>query len=190
MFTTGKQDAIGSKMKREMYKDDILKRMELLDERVDLEFDGDIRFLIIIVGGGALVLRDYIARSTDDIDLLNVDKRLQELMKLYDMNSDANAFLFSFPYNYEDRAKHIWSGEKIDYYTASLEDMVISKICANRDEDFEDFEAVSEMIDWVLLDKLATDEDELRLISMSDRGYQDFKACYENFKRMYRKCKD
>ena len=106
------------------------------------------------------------------------------------MNGDVNAHIFSFPYNYEDRAQLIWSGKKIDYFTASLEDIVISKICGSRYNDLKDLEAVVDRIDWKVLDKLATDEDELRLISMSDRGYLDFKACYENFERRYRPCEN
>jgi len=49
---------------------------------------------------------------------------------------------------------------------------------------------IASKIDWEILDKLATDEDELRLITMSDRGHLDFKACYETFERRYRTCKD
>ena len=173
-----------------MYKEDIFNRMELLDKRVDLEFEGDIRFDLIIVGGSALVLREYIIRATDDIDVLDFDNRLSKLMALYDMNGDVNAFIFSFPYNYQERAQEIWSGKRIKYFTASLEDIAISKICSNRDKDMEDLEKIVDIIDWDLLDKLANDEEELRLISMSDRTYSDFKACYKRFKRRYHPCKD
>ena len=180
-------------MTTKMYKDDILNRMEELDKHVDLKFDDlskDMRFHVIIVGGGALILREYLARSTDDIDVLDVDKRLHDLMQEYDMNSDVNAHIFSFPYNYEDRAELIWSGKRINYFTASLEDIVISKICGNRDRDLNDLEKLANKIDWDLLDKLASNEEELRLISMNDRGYLDFKACYEKFEGRHRPCKD
>jgi len=177
-------------MSIEMYKDDILKRMKALDQHASLEFSNDSRFHVIIVGGGALVLRGYIARSTDDIDVLDADNKLYGLMERYDMNGNVNAHVFSFPCNYEERAIPIWSGEKIDYFTASLEDIVISKICGGRDRDLEDLEVLAKSVDWKIIDKLATDEDELKLISMSDRGYLDFKACYKNFERMYRPCKD
>lgn len=178
-------------MSTNMYRDDILKRMEGLDEEVDLVFDdlsNDFRFHIIIVGGGVLVLRDYLERSTDDIDLLDVDNRLCSIIEKYDMNSKVNAHIYSFLYNYEDRAELIWSGKRIDYFTASLEDIVISKICGGRDRDLEDLKKLADKVDWELLDKLANDEDELKLISMSDRGYLDFKASYKNFERTYRPC--
>jgi len=177
-------------MAAEMYKDDILNRLKALDQHADLEFDGEGRFHVIIVGGGALVLRNYISRSTDDIDVLEADKRLHGLMERYDMNGGVNAHIFSFPYNYEDRAEPVWTGEKIDYFTASLEDIVISKICGGRDRDLEDLEEVVKDIDWELLDNLANNEEELSLISMSERGYLDFKACYESFKKRYYPCKD
>jgi hypothetical protein len=164
--------------------------MRQLDQRADLEFECDGRFHVIIVGGGALVLRNYLARSTDDIDLLEVDKRLHSLLRLYDMNSNTNAHIFSFPYNYEDRAEIVWSGKKIDYFTASLEDLVISKIGRYQDKDMIDFAQLINKINWELLDKLATDDNELQLISMSDRNLLDFKACYEDFLRRYRPCKD
>ena len=177
-------------MLTEMYKEDILNRMRLLDQHAGLEFEDGGRFHVIIVGGGALVLREYISRSTDDIDVLEATNKLYGLMEQYDMNGGVNAHIYSFPYNYEDRATVIWSGEKIDYFTASLEDIVISKICGNRDRDLEDLEKLADNIDWELLDKLANDEEELQLISMTGRSLQDFKACYENFERIYRKCKD
>ena len=177
-------------MSAKMYKDDILERMKALDEHVVFEFDGDMRFHIIIVGGGALVLREYISRPTDDIDVLEVDNKIASLLTKYDMNGDVNAHIFSFPYNYEDRAELVWSGERIDYFTASLEDIVISKICGGRDRDLDDLDRIVKKVNWVILDILANNEDELRLISMSDRGYLDFKACYEKFERKYRPCKD
>ena len=59
-----------------MYKDDILSRMKALDQHANLEFDDSERFHIIIVGGGALVLHEYITRSTTDIDVLEADRRL------------------------------------------------------------------------------------------------------------------
>jgi len=70
----------------ELSKDDILVRMKRLDLRANEVFEGDGRFRIVIVGGGMLVLRGYIVRSTDDIDVLEADGRLFELMELYDMN--------------------------------------------------------------------------------------------------------
>ena len=172
----------------DLFKDDIKDRMQRLDERVNLEYTGDGRFQIVIVGGGALVLRGYLARSTDDIDVLNADRRLYGLMELYDMNGDVNAYMNSFPYNYEDRIELQWSGDKIDYYTMSLEDIVISKLCSHRGSDLTDIELVADSINWEILEKLAYDEGEIKSNILSDMGYLNFLGSYENFERRFRRC--
>ena len=110
-------------------------------------------------------------------------------MTLYDMNGDVNAYADHFPYNYPDRIEHVWSGKIIDYYTASLEDIIISKLCADREKDLDDLAEVFHLVEWDKLDELAYGEGELKLI-ISDRRYMEFTANYEIFKRRYRQCKD
>ena len=41
----------------DMLREDLLERLDRLDEDASLMFDGDERFHLIIVGGGALILR-------------------------------------------------------------------------------------------------------------------------------------
>ena len=172
-----------------MYKDDIQERMELLDKHVDLEFNGDGRFQLVIVGGGALVLRGYIIRSTDDIDIIEADSRLLGLMSLYDMNGRVNTFIEDFPHNYADRITPVWSGKKIDYFTASLEDIALAKIRADREKDLDDLAYIAHLLDWDILDKLVEDKYEMNFF-MTDRAHKDFLFCYEVFKRRYHPCKD
>ena len=172
-----------------MHKDDIQERMELLDKHVDLEFDGDGRFQVVIVGGGALVLRGYIVRSTDDIDIIEADSRLLALMSLYDMNGRVNTFIEDFPYNYADRIIPVWSGKKIDYFTASLEDIALAKICADREKDLDDLADIAHLVDWDVLDKLVEDKYEMNFF-MTDRAHKDFLYCYGVFKRRYQTCND
>jgi hypothetical protein len=170
----------------EMFKEDIQDRMKRLDERVALEFEGDGYFQIIIVGGGALVLRGYVTRATSDIDVLDADRRLLSLMELYDMNGDVNAYIDHFPYNYEDRIEFVYEGQKIKYCTASLEDIVIAKLCSNRGDDLTDVELVIDKINWELLEKLALDENEIKASIMCDRRYNDFVINYESIVRRFR----
>jgi len=170
----------------ELLRDDIFERMQRLDEHASLEFSDAGRFRVVIVGGGALVLRGYLARATSDIDILGADGRLYALMELYDMNGDVNAYMDHFAYNYEDRLDPLLSGSIIDYYTASLEDIVIAKLCSNRPEDLTDIELVAGKIDWEILEKLARDEGEIKRSILSDRGYMDFQANYEIFERRFR----
>jgi len=177
------------KMEKKMsklLKGDILERMQRLDEHVSLEFNGVGRFQVVIVGSGALVVRGYLARATADIDILGADNRLYSLMELYDMNGDVNAFMDHFAYNYEDRLDPLISGLIIDFYTASLEDIVIAKLCSNRPDDLTDIELVAGLVNWEMLEKLAYDEDELKRNILSERRYMDFKASYKVFEERFR----
>jgi len=171
-------------------KQDIFVRLKRLDLRVAAEFDDyDGRFVLVIVGGGALVLHDYISRVTRDIDVLQAAPSLYEFMEQYDINGRVNAHIFSFLYNFPDRVVLVWSGLKIDYYTASLEDIVIAKICANRDNDWDDLRMIHSFINWDVLDRLVHDEEELSTLKMSDHLYSSFVFNYEIFERRYRSCK-
>lgn len=169
--------------------DELLERLQNLDEEVDLMFDTADQFKIVIVGGGALILLECISRATHDVDVLNAPQELLDLMGSYDMNTNVKTFCSNFPYNYEDRLKPIdIPTRRIQYFTASLEDIVIAKLCSYRDKDFEDIssDSVVSRIDWDLLDKLAHDEDELRASIMNDRQYSDFLIGYD---RYVRRCK-
>lgn len=173
-----------------LIKEDMLERIRLLDERANLEFEGDSRFQLVIVGGGALILRGYISRTTDDIDILGAPSRLNRLMEKYDMNGNVNAFMDYFPFNYGDRLVHLWSGEKIDVYTASLEDILIAKLCSFRAGDLADAELVAEYVDWSILDTLAHDEQELKYSILSESRYAEFLLDYKEFESRFRKCEN
>ena len=118
-------------------------------------------------------------------------KHLQTYMNLKTVqyNGRVNAHIFSYLYNFPDRIELVWSGLKIDYYTASLEDIVVAKISANRDKDWDDLVQIHNLINWNILDRLLLDEEELSTLKMSERVYADFKANYEIFERKYRPCK-
>ena len=66
-------------------------------------------------------------------------------------------------------------------------DIVIAKLCSFRDTDRQDVISpeVLKEIDWDLLEKLATDEDELKA-NISDRGYSEFMYNYEEYVRRFR----
>ena len=155
---------------------ELIERLKRLDEDASLMFDDDRRFRIVIVGGGALILLETIDRATLDIDALSVSRELLPLLERYDINALVAAYINNFPYNYEDRLHKLEiESSKIDFYTASLEDIVIAKLCSFRDTDRQDVISpeVLKEIDWDLLEKLATDEDELKA-NISDRGYSEF----------------
>lgn len=172
-----------------MKKEDILERLLRLDEDASLTFSDDISFKCYIVGGGAFMLMDYILRSTHDIDVLEVvPSSLQELFAKYNMNCNVRAYSDNFPTGYEERAVEIdLPTERIKFYTLSLEDLVIAKLCTTRiEQDLTDItsEKVIAGIEWELLDKLATG---LEQTMLSKENYQHFLYNYRNYVRRYKK---
>ena len=83
-----------------MILDDLRKRLERLDEDADLLIDNDDRYQMVIVGGSAFILLGKLTRATHDIDALSVPKELYGLLGKYDINTDVEAYIDNFPYNY------------------------------------------------------------------------------------------
>ena len=167
-------------------KDNLQERLEALDMDAASLFDDDGKYHVIIAGGGALILMGFTSRATTDIDVIDATNALNSLLGKYQMNRHIAAHENSFLFNYPDRVKPLWSGEKIDFFTVSLEDVVISKLCAGRPPDWDDLKAVAEHIDWEKLESLVSDEDELRTVKMSNRQYLDFIHAYEKYIEEYK----
>jgi len=173
-----------------MNKQDILSRLDLLDEDTSYIFSENIRFRMVIVGGSALLLNEFIERSTYDIDVLIVSCELVQLLSKYDIDNRTSIYLFNFPYNFEDRlVKLDIGGRRIDFYTVSLEDIVISKLYSSRVKDSIDIENELVLIhlDWELIDKIIMDENEVKASSLNDRTFSELFHSYEEFKRRFKK---
>lgn len=84
-------------------REDLLLRLERLDEDAFLLFDNDSRFKMVIVGGSALILLETITRATLDIDALDASPEIVDLLEKYDINMRVGTFVNNFPYNYDDR---------------------------------------------------------------------------------------
>ena len=170
-------------------KDDLLDRLARLDVDAVLLFDDDRRFRLVIVGGSALILLETITRATHDIDALDASAELTELLEKYDINTRVASFINNFPYNYDERLKPLrLDGKRIDFFTASLEDIVIAKLYSARPTDRQDVIApeVLRNINWELLDKLATAEDEAMASALNEFCYREFRDTYEEYARRYR----
>ena len=112
-----------------MILDDLRKRLERLDEDADLMIDNEDRYQMVIVGGSAFILLGKLTRATHDIDALSVPKELYSLLGKYDINTDVEAYIDNFPYNYPDRLQLLpFGGTKVQFYTPSLEDLVVAKL--------------------------------------------------------------
>lgn len=173
------------------FRDDLLERLQRLDEDADLLFDDDRRFRMVIVGGSALILLETITRATHDIDALDVSPEILSLLERYDINTRVGTFINHFPYNYDDRLVPLpLKGQRIDFYTASLEDIVIAKLYSSREKDVQDIinPQVLNAINWELLEKLATAEDEAQASALNPFRYREFRESYEEYVERWRPC--
>ena len=154
-----------------MILDDLRKRLERLDEDADLMIDNNDRYQMVIVGGSAFILLGKLTRATHDIDALSVPKELYSLLGKYDINTDVEAYIDNFPYNFQDRLQPLPFGGTRDTDKADVES-----------------EAVRNSLDWDLLEHLATDEDELRASILNDWRYRDFYIRYQEYVERWRPC--
>ncbi|MCL2046675.1 MAG: DUF6036 family nucleotidyltransferase [Oscillospiraceae bacterium] len=168
--------------------DDVLLRLNRLDEDVYLSFDTDKRYYLIIVGGSALILHKLRTIATHDIDSIGVSKELYPLLEKHDINTRAQAYINCFPYNYEDRLKLVFQGRKIDVYVVSLEDAVIAKLYASRPVDIVDITDSNVLmnLDWDKLEFLATDESEAWSSRLNDNSYNIFLDAYKDYVREFK----
>ena len=173
-----------------MDRKDLIERLMMLDEEVSLMFPENDRIRLVIVGGGALVLMEYLSRSTHDIDVLQVSNKIHDIMATYDMNTMVQTYINNFPYNYEDRLHRIdIEGKTIDFYTASLEDIIIAKLYSIRPRDHQDIEdpEVLKHINWDLLHHLAVDDDEAHASALNENRYNEFLDTYFEYEGKYRR---
>lgn len=169
-----------------MNKNEIIKRLKQLDSDMALLDTSEDVYSCVIVGGSAFVLTDKIYRSTHDIDSIISSENIRPLLAAYNINMNVNAYLTNFPDDYTERLVPVdIDTKKIRFFTVSTEDLVISKLCAGRDKDFEDIESkeVAESLDWQLLDKLA---DDICCGMLNDYDVRIFKSRYQDYKERYK----
>lgn len=170
-----------------MKTNDLFNRLLLLDEEAALRFDTDERFYCIIVGGSALMLLGYISRATHDIDSIDCHMDLMPIIEKYDINIQVRAHLDCFPEDYSERIKKLdLPTKKIDYYTLSLEDLVISKLLAGRSTDIFDISSddIIRDLDFDKLDELAK---AIMPDLLNDRIRSEFDYVYTEYCKKYRK---
>ncbi len=157
-------------------------RLVEFDRAVGLLYPGK-TFRLVLVGGGAMILLGCLARSTADLDVLHVQRELVSLMARYDMNCRVAAYLDHFAYNLEDRLVPLDLGTMaVECYSASLEDVVASKLHSERDSDAQDVRRpeVLEMLDWERLDEVVAD---MRQSKMNDRRHGQFLHNYREYRQ-------
>lgn len=171
-----------------MNKEELMTRLRGMDEEAELRLSGPERYDVTVVGGSAFILLGRLTRATHDIDLVSVPPALFEIMSKWDMNNRVEAYIYNFPYNFPDRRRLIYMGEKIDFFVPCLEDLVIAKLCSVRDTDRADIESeeVRNHLDWDLLGQIAYDDEETKY-NMSDQGYSEFMYRYKDYVERWHK---
>lgn len=168
---------------------------ELFDQL--LAIDGDVymttnfpeKCKIVIVGGAGMIALGAITRRTLDIDAMIVSQTIDDLLEARGVNTRVNAYLMNFPYNFEDRLVRLELPTRaVDFYTASLEDLVISKLHSPRPKDEQDItsKGTLEQLDWETLHRIACDPAEAN--ELSDSSRVDFVCKFEAYEKEYRPC--
>lgn len=73
------------------------------------------------------------------------------------MNMNVAAYSLNFPEDYLSRLQPVpIDSRKIRFFTLSVEDLVVSKLCALREKDYEDIctPEIYQSLNWELLDAL------------------------------------
>lgn len=169
-------------------KEDLIQRLKQFDLEAYARYGDSQRFYVVIVGGGALLLTGMIPRMTHDIDAFKLSEELMGFMEKYDVNIRVSSHLLSFPDGVLERVQRLEEvqGLVIDFYTASLEDIVISKIHAWRDPDIADVTspAVLKALDWDKLHTLSIEGE--YMFALNDRLAREFKDRFDEYERRYR----
>ena len=171
-------------------KDAIIKNLLLLDDEISLKFDNDDHYNIVIVGGSALILIDKISRPPMDIDTISCSDELKPFMENYNINNNVVAYRNNFPDDYLERCMKLdVPTKKISIYTASLEDIVISKLFSPRPQDKKDIynPKIINALDWDLLDTIVNSDD-FRDNVLSDHAYKMFMHDYLDYREEGHKC--
>jgi len=171
-----------------MGEPELRRRLLDFDREVSLLYPGQ-HFHLVLAGGGALLLMGYLSRSTEDMDALKSSPELAALMHKYDINNRvAGVYADHFPYNWEDRIVPLdIETMAIKCFTASLEDVVASKLCSDRINDEFDVRRpeVVAAVDWDLLEQAAA---EMELSQLNPRRYREFTISYEAYRKEYAPC--
>lgn len=170
----------------DLYREEIINRLLQVDKDMALLDTTPDMYSCVIVGGSALVLMEKIYRSTHDIDSIDASDEIKPLLETYNINMNVNAYRINFPEDYLDRIVEVnIPTTKVKFYTVSLEDLVVSKLCGMRGKDVEDIEneLVYKDLDWELLDELI---EEVCYGMLTDFDVNALKSNYENYKERFR----
>lgn len=173
-----------------MDKKELVFRLIKADEEASMICQSKERIEVIIGGGSVLMINNLLSRQTQDIDTIGnpygAHSELKEVFEKYDINPRMNTFALNLADNWENRLNKVDLGYKtilLDYYTISIEDLVIMKLHSHRGKDANDIRTkeVLNAIDWDLLQNII-DSGEANN-SFNEREYKEFLTRYKEYKK-------
>ena len=79
-----------------LYEKEIIERLLQVDRDMALIDTSEDVYTCVIAGGSALVLMKKIYRSTHDIDSIDASDEIKQLLELYNINMNVNAYRIIF----------------------------------------------------------------------------------------------
>lgn len=165
----------------DMGEDELRSRLRGFDRAVALLYPGR-SFRLVLVGGGAMVLLGCLARATSDLDALIFPAELASLMEQFDLSGRVSAWEDHFACNIQDRVIPIdVPTTAVECYSASLEDLVASKLHSDRPKDALDVRRpeVLAALDWNRLAEVVADMEGSMLV---ERRHREFLINYEAYR--------
>ena len=117
--------------------------------------------------------------------MLKTSPELVSLLSKYDMNTNVQAYLDNFPDDCWERLQPVpLETRRINFYTLSLEDLIVSKLAASRGQDIADItdDNVIDAIDW---NQLSQSADMLRQGMLNDRIRSEFDFAFQKYWEKY-----
>lgn len=173
----------------DMGPNELRTRLQEFDRAVAVRFPGR-SFRLVLVGGGAMMLLGVLSRATSDLDALVFPAELLPLMEAFDLNGRVTAYQDQFAYSLEDRLVRLdVNTSAVECYSASLEDLVASKLHSERPTDEADVRRpeVLSALDWERLAEVVRDMEASTLV---ERRHRQFLANYRSYREECGPCGD
>lgn len=168
-------------------KDGLIELLLKFDEEAKQELSNEYsNGEMIIVGGSAFVLLGLTQREvTQDVDYYKASINLRNILERYPViNGRFAAHSNSLPYNFEDRIVKLDIGSKfVNFFVPSLEDLVITKLRAWRENDITDITSdnVISKLNWQKLFKIVMSVEECTTLAAQTEQYKEMIYCLREF---------
>lgn len=138
---------------------------------------------IYMLGGSACIIEGYLERATRDIDILDLEYSAQmgRLFRILGEVDYLDLMLTTLAEGYQERAVRVSAVKKIQVYTLSREDIIVTKIGRYSDKDKEDIKELIKKSNKIKINELINSVKQRQ--NMSQRVKEYFISNVEKFRR-------